>query len=350
MCKVYGLSPQDLFFKYEAFLLSRPSGLRAKLSTFTLEVARELRKEVQRESQAKGLAASISTPNEKAAATIRRKPGTNGGDLGFLDGLSTPVRKPKTQPTRLSNAGNNANLPSPSGFTTPARPTAMAGVTPTGPTASSYRPTTAGVAGTPLGKSADSPAPLGARPPQPFHLRADPHTLLETFNAHLEAGPGAPGVKSRVALATTVETSEREYRYMFEKMSARSEALDEQIDDYGDVIREAYQLAELGDPAVTSEEEIYCVGRILAPPTDGAKANTANLFLQSSRMLSGGRVVALRFAPPGTLKVRGGASGVRGFGLFPGCIACLKGRNGGGGVFVVNEVLMVSCFPVSGQN
>jgi DNA polymerase alpha subunit B len=128
---------------------------------------------------------------------------------------------------------------------------------------------------------------------------------------------------------------------MFEKISARSEALDEQIDEFGDLIRDAYKLEDLGDPSLPSEEDIYCVGRILAPPTDTNKANISNLYLQSSRMLGGGKVISLRFAPPGTLKVRGGAPGVRGFGVFPGCISCLKGRNGGGGVFVVEEVLMV---------
>jgi len=180
-------------------------------------------------------------------------------------------------------------------------------------------------------------------PAQPFHLRPQPHTLLETFNAHLEAGGGAPpGSRPRVGLTAAVDAKLWDYRYMFEKISARSEALDEQIDEYGDVIRHAYNLKDLGDPSLSSEDDIYCVGRILTPPTDTNKANTSNLFLQSSRMLGGGKVVALRFAPPGTLMVRGGAPGVRGFGLFPGCLACLKGRNGGGGVFVVDEVLMVS--------
>jgi DNA polymerase alpha subunit B len=66
------------------------------------------------------------------------------------------------------------------------------------------------------------------------------------------------------------------------------------------------------------------------------------LYLESSRFLGSGKRVSLRFAPTGTLKVRGGAPGVKGFGVFPGCLVCVKGKNGGGGVFVVEEVLMVS--------
>jgi len=158
---VYNLSPQDLFFKYEAFLLSRPSGLRAKLSTFTLDVARELRKEIQRENQAKSLSNAATTPmgSEKVAG-VRKKPGSAAADLGgFLDHLTTPVRKPKQAPTRLSNAGNNVNIQSPSAMLTPSR-TPGNNATPTGPTASSYRPGAAGpsraapTAVTPIGKSA----------------------------------------------------------------------------------------------------------------------------------------------------------------------------------------------------
>lgn len=80
MLRMYSLSPQDLFFKYEAFLMSRPSGLRAKLSKFTLDVARELRKDIQRESQSKAMA---STVNETKVAGVRRKNGAVA-DLGGL--------------------------------------------------------------------------------------------------------------------------------------------------------------------------------------------------------------------------------------------------------------------------
>lgn len=81
MTRTYGLSAQDLFFKYEAFLMSRPSGLRAKLSKFTLDVARELRREIQRESQAKALAPPSA--GEAKVAGVRRK-NAAVGDLGGL--------------------------------------------------------------------------------------------------------------------------------------------------------------------------------------------------------------------------------------------------------------------------
>jgi DNA polymerase alpha subunit B len=129
---------------------------------------------------------------------------------------------------------------------------------------------------------------------------------------------------------------------MFEKISQRSEALDDLIDEFAEGIKDAYGITELGDPHFVSEAPVYTVGRILSPPTDSAKATANSLYLESSRFIGAGKRVALRFAPPGSLKVRGGAPGTKGFGVFPGCLVCVKGRNGGGGVFVVDEVLMVN--------
>ena len=83
--RLYNLEPSTLFYKYEAFLLSRPSGLRAKLSTLTLDTARELRKEIQREQQAKAVVSSTATPDATKAAGIGARKGKGAmGDLGGL--------------------------------------------------------------------------------------------------------------------------------------------------------------------------------------------------------------------------------------------------------------------------
>lgn len=65
-------------------------------------------------------------------------------------------------------------------------------------------------------------------------------------------------------------------------------------------------------------------------------------MIESSRMLSSGSRVPLRFGP--SLKIRGGAQGAGGVGLFPGAMIALRGKNGGGGWFLVSEVLVV-CTP-----
>lgn len=128
---------------------------------------------------------------------------------------------------------------------------------------------------------------------------------------------------------------------MFEKISERSSSLDDQIDDFAEVIKDAYGLSELGDPHMPTDDAIYTVGRILAPPTDTNKVSVQSMYLESSRALGSGRRVALRFIP-GQTKVRGGPQGVMSFGVFPGCLVGVKGRNGGGGFFAVEEVLLVS--------
>lgn len=81
------MTPQTLFYKYEAFLLSRPSGLRAKLQVLNLETFRELKKELQREQQTARLAAAAGvqgTPGQSTPKTGVRKAKAGLGDLGGL--------------------------------------------------------------------------------------------------------------------------------------------------------------------------------------------------------------------------------------------------------------------------
>jgi hypothetical protein len=86
------------------------------------------------------------------------------------------------------------------------------------------------------------------------------------------------------------------------------------------------------------------VGRICSDvEASSSKLAEGSIMLESSRMLGSGTRVLLRFSPE--LKLRGMAQGISGTGLFPGAIVALKGRNGGGNAFVVEEILGVSsCF------
>jgi hypothetical protein len=56
-------------------------------------------------------------------------------------------------------------------------------------------------------------------------------------------------------------------------------------------------------------------------------------------MYGSGARIPLRFDP--ALKFRGGPQGAGGLGLFPGAMAAFKGKNGGGGWFLVAEILAV---------
>ncbi|KAF7768093.1 hypothetical protein Agabi119p4_7336 [Agaricus bisporus var. burnettii] len=147
--------------------------------------------------------------------------------------------------------------------------------------------------------------------------------------------------------------NQRAYRYMFEKQMERSENLDQMIDDAADIVRSHFKLDDIGDPGTTTDEDVVIVGRIFSDvDVEAEKLTESSLFLESSRMLSGGARIALKFHP--ALVIRNNIRGARGLGFFPGAIVALKGRNGGGGYFLVNEVLTLPIpnptAPVSGEN
>ncbi|KAG7094228.1 hypothetical protein E1B28_007834 [Marasmius oreades] len=132
----------------------------------------------------------------------------------------------------------------------------------------------------------------------------------------------------------------RGYLYMYEKLSERSEVLDERIDEFAELVREHYGITELGDPSSASDAKVVVVGRITydsETPPSNAKLTEATLTLESSRMISKGVRVPIRFEE--SIKIRGGAKGAGGLALFPGAIVALRGKNGSGDWFLASEIL-----------
>ncbi|KIL67937.1 hypothetical protein M378DRAFT_9186 [Amanita muscaria Koide BX008] len=132
----------------------------------------------------------------------------------------------------------------------------------------------------------------------------------------------------------------RAYRYMYEKVSERSEALDDRIDELAELVRDHYGLTELGDPSSSTDGDTTVVGRIIQDieaAGSSTKLNETTICLESSRMLGSGSRIPLRFDP--TVKIRGCITGAGSLGFFPGAIVALRGRNGGGGWFQVSEIL-----------
>ncbi|KDQ09882.1 hypothetical protein BOTBODRAFT_58411 [Botryobasidium botryosum FD-172 SS1] len=152
-------------------------------------------------------------------------------------------------------------------------------------------------------------------------------------NVH-SAAPRNNLPQTRVNFRPQFESEKFNYRYMHEKVSERSETLDDRIDEFAELVKEAYGVDELGDPAAVTEEDVLIVGRICAEPD--TKLGETTLQLESSRMMGSGARVSLKFNPGA--KLRAPAPGRSGLGLFPGAIVVLKGRNGGGGWFSVSEI------------
>ncbi|WFD33634.1 DNA-directed DNA polymerase alpha subunit pol12 [Malassezia cuniculi] len=158
-------------------------------------------------------------------------------------------------------------------------------------------------------------------------------------------------VAPRAALAVGTDLKQWNYRYMFEKKGERSLELDNRLDQMGEVIAHAFSLDELSDPSIPSQESVYTVGRICSrvdPGVAQSRLSPQTLMLESSRMVGNGQRVALALDPECRVRYAwsdesAGASST--VGLFPGMIVGLRGRNGSGGRFVADEILMPPALP-----
>ncbi|GAA5892906.1 DNA-directed DNA polymerase alpha subunit POL12 [Sporobolomyces salmoneus] len=179
-----------------------------------------------------------------------------------------------------------------------------------------------------------------AAPAIPFSQRPDKLTLQESLNDHLPLPTSAEttGSKARVALSSSKNPADYDYRIAYERAMDRSEVLDNLIDEAAEIFRRDYGIDEFGDPGVQSQEEIIAVGRLCAE-SDTAKMTETASYLESSRSLGSGHRVLLKFEPD--CKVRGAPYGGGGAGLVPGCMVGLKGINGGGKLFAVKEIIMM---------
>ena len=144
--------------------------------------------------------------------------------------------------------------------------------------------------------------------------------------------------------------------------------MDDRIDHFGELVKDYYNVEELGDPAAVTEvrfslilrvsfqvtlqkEDVVVVGRVVLDAELSAgsvKLNEPSLMLESSRMMGSGARIPLRFDTD--VKVRKGKQGSGGQGFFPGAIVAVKGKNGGGGSFLVTEILSVSAIDIGIQN
>ncbi|ETW81536.1 hypothetical protein HETIRDRAFT_317937 [Heterobasidion irregulare TC 32-1] len=159
-----------------------------------------------------------------------------------------------------------------------------------------------------------------------------------SLNGNRMAGPSKVAFRS---FGDEESKDRRSYRYMYEKTSERSDALDERIDEFGALVREHYEISDLGDPSSSTDEDVVVIGRITldaeSSSSGSVKLNEASLCLESSRMMGSGARVPLKF--DSNVKLRASVKGLGSVGLFPGAIVALKGKNGGAGWFSVSEIL-----------
>ncbi|KAJ7134424.1 DNA polymerase alpha/epsilon subunit B-domain-containing protein [Mycena epipterygia] len=174
--------------------------------------------------------------------------------------------------------------------------------------------------------------------PKPTGAQVKLEPTADGFGMTGIAGPST--VSFQGPSTDAVARKKRAYRYMHEKPSERGDVLDDRIDEFAERIREHYEISEVGDPASSTDADITVVGRIIQDDDaaeDSAKLADGGIALECSRALGQGARVALRF--DWNLKIHGCAPGSGNAAFFPGALAALRGKNGGGGYFQVSEIL-----------
>ncbi|KAJ7170303.1 DNA polymerase alpha/epsilon subunit B-domain-containing protein [Mycena crocata] len=176
-----------------------------------------------------------------------------------------------------------------------------------------------------------------------FHLqREKPRTsLASSINvSHFRTrNPEAAPVPSIISVKGPSNNVDVQDRYMYETPLDRGNVLDARIDEFAKLIREHYKRNDLGDPSSPTTESITVVGRIIHDDeaAEESKLTDGTIALECSRTLGRGARVPLQF--DSNLKIHGGPKGSGSVAFFPGAVAALQGRNGGGGYFQVSEIL-----------
>ncbi|KAF1837772.1 DNA polymerase alpha 70 kDa subunit [Decorospora gaudefroyi] len=304
MLRLYSISPEALDFKWQAYNM-KMGGEENKMDVKT---ARDFKKTIQdaleRESRGK----------EQHRNDVKRgqpTPRAKGGDMyDMLEGLvpNTPrpsalngahgstVKRKSTFQTPGSKANKAHVMSSPGGLTTP-----------------------------------KTEAPASAI--FDFASRKNPNEITEQFMQGDIAIPEPPSEEpkeARIKLKANTDMSKFSYRTMAMKLSEASELLDDRIDEFRSILKEATGLDEsaFGNPSYPSPNEIIAVGRIASDTSEG-KLSTATLVLEGCRRnpWGSGRRVPLNVEQ------------LPSYDFFPGQIVALRGTNASGESFVVSEIL-----------
>ncbi|CAH0491334.1 unnamed protein product [Peronospora farinosa] len=161
-----------------------------------------------------------------------------------------------------------------------------------------------------------SPVSLQSPPGNSYEKRTDAGKTVSEFNSHLKKlseGLGATTERRiKVAIPFPSRNQAVDASYMYTPLFQRAIALDEQLVEYEELVKDRFKLDELkpvGDP---SPAQVTVVGRIVCEAAEG-KLNPSVVQIEGSRKTCGGQRVLLDL------------SGVPNFQIFPGKIVALEG-------------------------
>ncbi|RDA87635.1 hypothetical protein CP532_3818 [Ophiocordyceps camponoti-leonardi (nom. inval.)] len=177
-----------------------------------------------------------------------------------------------------------------------------------------------------------------------FGDRAKSGEIIEVLNGHLSAAKAPTTTtsypESRIKLTAASDQKKMGYKPLAMKLSETSEILDDRIDDWAELVREHHGLdeSEFGNAAAQGTTEIVAVGRIASDAMaddggNGGRLNAASLVLETSRRTGMGFRVPLNL------------DSLSRWSFFPGQVVALRGSNASGTDFVVREVLEAPLLP-----
>lgn len=151
---------------------------------------------------------------------------------------------------------------------------------------------------------------LQSPPSNSYEKRTDAGKTVSEFNAHLKkqlAGVDAHSAPPRVELSAPFadRNLSSSFSYMYTPPFQRAIALDEQLTEYEELVKEHFKIAELQAVADPTPAQVTVVGRIVCEAAEG-KLNSSVVQLEGSRKTCGGQRVLLDL------------SGVPNLQIFPG--------------------------------
>ncbi|KAI8603184.1 DNA polymerase alpha/epsilon subunit B-domain-containing protein [Dissophora ornata] len=310
LLQIYRIEPETLHSKWEAYIMNKTSAsgdgdegsmTPAHLEGFKNSLHRALEQQSQQQSyQSQASLSSFATP--KRATVKSRYHGYGAPALMANHEMDIDL----TDDFGLPDSRSNFAMP-----TTPIRNRGNSGIAPV-----------------PISPSQQSPSS------KQFALRKNMSETEETLNSHLSIRQSAPNTSSDYRNVIGLEVAVKPYRYMFEKLKEKGEALDDRIGSFAEIYKKAYPDTEFRDAAYPYRAVVTVVGRICSDANEG-KANERSLVLETSHSLGGGARVKLDLAE------------IPGFSFFPGQIVVLSGINSNGATFAVTRVHELPRLPMA---
>ncbi|KAG0338313.1 DNA-directed DNA polymerase alpha subunit pol12 [Podila humilis] len=302
LLKIYSIDPEALHTKWEVYLmnsnLDSESMSGAQLEGFKSYLRRTLDQAVIRQQK------SFASPSGKQV-------------------VKTAVIKNRYQPPIFSGRNNFDSAPIDLDMDID-RDTDI--TSPTNRRSANFMPVRSGFS---------TASPLISSPSSKlFALRKNMAETEESLNGHLVKRT-APPVKAGSDFRNSINliVGVKPYRYMFEKITEKAEALDDRIDAFAAIYKKSFPGTEFYNPAYPSQALVTVIGRICSDANEG-KSNERSLMLETSRTIGGGS------------RVRIDISELASFSFFPGQIVVLTGINANGTTFAVTAVHEIPDLPL----